>query len=91
MKNVIKLDNYYSPDDLIKVNKEFVQYYNYEKYHESIRNLTPYDVFFGHNKKILKDRSKIKEKPLQERRKDYIKRNSNWIMSIFKISLYNHT
>ena len=40
MKNVIKLDNYYSPEDLSKAIAEFVKYYNYERYHESLRNLT---------------------------------------------------
>ena len=72
MKNVIKLDNYYSPDDLIKAIAEFVHYYNNERYHESLGNLTPADVYFGRDKKILKERSKIKEKTLQERRKNYI-------------------
>ena len=74
MKNVIKLDNYYSPEDLIKAIAEFVKYYKYERYHESLRNLTPADVYFGRDKKILKERSKIKEKTLQERRKNYIVR-----------------
>ena len=73
MKNVIKLDNYYSPEDLIKAIAEFVQYYNNERYHESLRNLTPADVYFGRDKKILKERSRIKEKTLKERRKNYIK------------------
>jgi len=48
--------------------------FNYERYHESLRNLTPADVYFGRDKKILKERSKIKEKTLLERRKNYIKR-----------------
>jgi transposase InsO family protein len=74
MKNVIKLDNYYSPEDLIKAIAEFVKYYNYERYHESLRNLTPADVYLGHDKKILKERSKLKEKTIQERRKNYIVR-----------------
>jgi transposase InsO family protein len=74
MKNVIKLDNYYSPEDLIKAIAEFVKYYNYERYHESLRNLTPADIYFGRDKKILRERSKIKEKTLQERRKNYIVR-----------------
>jgi len=47
MKNVVKLDNYYSPEDLIKAIAEFVNYYNYERYHESLKNLTPADVYFG--------------------------------------------
>jgi transposase InsO family protein len=74
MKNVIKLDNYYSPQDLLKAIDEFVKYYNYERYHESLRNLTPADVYFGRDKKILKERSKIKEKTMKERRRNYIVR-----------------
>lgn len=74
MKNVVKLDNYYSPEDLIKAISEFVNYYNYERYHESLRNLTPADVYFGRDKQILKERSKIKEKSMLERRKKYIVR-----------------
>lgn len=74
MKNVVKLDNYYSPEDLIKAIAEFVNYYNYERYHESLRNLTPADIYFGRDKLILKERSKIKEKTMSERRKNYIVR-----------------
>jgi transposase InsO family protein len=72
MKNVVKLDNYYSPEDLIKAIAEFVNYYNYERYHESLRNLTPADVYFGRDKQILNERSKIKEKTMKERRNNYI-------------------
>ena len=72
MKNVIKLDNYSSSEDLIKAIAEFVNYYNYERYHESLRNLTPADVYFGRDKQILKERSKNKEKTMKERRKNYI-------------------
>lgn len=72
MKNVIKLDNYYSPEDLEKAIAEFVQYYNYQRYHESLNNLTPADVYFGRDKQILKERRKTKEKTLEERRKNYI-------------------
>ena len=54
MKNVIKLDNYYSPEDLGKAIAEFVHFYNYERYHESLNNLTPADVYFGRDKQILK-------------------------------------
>ena len=72
MKNVIKLDNYYSPEDLEKAISEFVHYYNYERYHESLNNLTPADVYFGRDKQILKERRKTKEKTMEERRKNYI-------------------
>ncbi len=73
MKNVIKLDNYYSPGDLIKALSEFIEYYNNQRYHESLGNLTPADVYYGRDREILKKRKEIKEKTLSERRKNYIK------------------
>jgi transposase InsO family protein len=72
MKNVIRLDNYYSPDDLVHAISEFVDYYNNKRYHESLKNLTPADVYYGRSRKILRERSKIKEKTLKERRRTYI-------------------
>ena len=72
MKNVVRLDNYYSPEDLIKAMSEFVKYYNYERYHESLGNLTPADVYYGRDQKVIRQRNKIKEKTLIKRRKNYI-------------------
>jgi transposase InsO family protein len=72
MKNVIWLDNYYSLEDLIRSIGEFVKYYNNERYHESLGNLTPDDVYCGRDRKIVIQRIKIKEKTLSKRRKNYI-------------------
>jgi putative transposase len=36
MKNLVKLDNYYHPEQLVSVIKNFVEYYNYERYYESL-------------------------------------------------------
>jgi putative transposase len=44
MKNVVKLDNYYCSEELEAVLKKFVQVYNNERYHESLKNFTPADV-----------------------------------------------
>ena len=68
MKNIIKLDNYYSPEELKKRLAEFVEYYNNRRYHESLNNLTPADVFFGRDQKILKRRQKIKRKTMKKRK-----------------------
>jgi len=47
-----------------KVLGEFVNRYNNERYHESLQNLTPADVYFGRRDEILRERRKIKEKRL---------------------------
>lgn len=75
MKNVVKLDIFYTPDELRQAIADFVYYYNNQRYHESLENLTPADVYYGKGPKILKERSKIKEKTLVDRRKNYIKNN----------------
>lgn len=75
MKNVVKLDNYYTPDELSHAIADFVNYYNYQRYHESLKNLTPADVYYGRGLKILQERRLIKERTLVERRKSYIKNN----------------
>lgn len=72
MKNVVKLDNYYSPEELIRALEKFVYYYNYERYHESINNLRPCDVYFGMADKILKQREKTKSETIKSRRKKYL-------------------
>lgn len=82
MKNVIKLDNYFSPGQLEQSMHTFVEYYNQKRYHESIHNLTPADVFYGRAERILKRRKKIKTKTLSERKKQNQKLNVNSFKSI---------
>ena len=69
MKNIVKLDNYFSPGQLKLKMKEFVHYYNHERYHESLQNLTPADVYFGRAQRRLKHRKIVKLKTLNERKK----------------------
>jgi transposase InsO family protein len=45
MKNQILLENYYLPGELKAALHQFVDYYNHERYHESLKNLKPADVF----------------------------------------------
>ena len=68
MKNVVKLQNYYSPEELEQEIARFVEYYNHQRYHESLDNLTPADVYFGRNKEVLSKREEIKKRTLQQRR-----------------------
>jgi putative transposase len=71
MKNVVKLDNYFSPGQLENKLRDFVHYYNHERYHESIENLTPAEVYFGQAERKLKRREKIKIRTLNERKKQH--------------------
>jgi len=45
MKNVVKLENYNFPGELKLALRDFVDYYNHERYHESLKNVTPADVY----------------------------------------------
>ena len=68
MKNIVKLEHYYSPGDLINSLEGFVDYYNNHRYHESLQNCTPADVYFGRQKSILKQRENLKQKTMRKRR-----------------------
>ena len=68
MKNIIKLTNYYSPEELNKEISKFVEYYNQSRYHEGINNLTPADVYFGKGEEILVTRKKTKVRTMKKRR-----------------------
>ena len=77
MKNVIKLDNYFSPGQLEQSMNSFVEYYNHQRYHESIRNMTPADVFYGRAERVLNRRKRVKTKTLRDRKKQNQKLNVN--------------
>jgi len=64
LKNRILLENYYLPGDLEAQIDAFVAYYNHRRYHESIDNLTPADVYFGRGQTILLQRERIKRKTI---------------------------
>ena len=70
MKNVVKLDHYYSPGDLKRSIGDFVDYYNNRRYHESINNVTPADVYFGRRREVLGIRDRIKNKTLEARKRE---------------------
>ena len=67
LKNRILLENYYLPGDLEAQIDAFVSYYNHQRYHESLKNLTPADVYFGRGQTILLQRERIKRKTIEHR------------------------
>lgn len=68
IKNVINLQYYYFPGELEQAIREFVEYYNHQRYHESLDNLKPADVYYGRGKRIIIQREILKEQTLQMRR-----------------------
>ena len=68
LKNRILLENYYLPGALEEAIAAFVEHYNHQRYHESLGNLTPADVYFGRAETILSQRKEIKAKTIETRR-----------------------
>ena len=73
MKNRILLENYYLPGDLERQIEAFVDYYNNQRYHESLGNLTPADVYHGRGAQILSMREEIKKQTIRKRRMQHQK------------------
>ena len=68
MKNRVLLENYFLPGDLERQIRAFVDHYNTHRYHESLNNLTPADVYHARGAKILKMREEINKKTILIRR-----------------------
>lgn len=61
MKNLILLKYYYSPSELKDQISVFVDYYNHHRYHKALNNVTPADVYYGHDLEVLGWRKQIKQ------------------------------
>ena len=70
MKNVVKLAHYYSLGELERAIGQFVHHYNHERYHESLNNVTPADVYFGRYQEIMDRRAIIKRETLRQRKRE---------------------
>lgn len=68
MKNLILLDNYFAPAELTERIREWVEYYNHQRYHEAIANVTPADKFYGRDRMILERSEKVREETMKTRR-----------------------
>jgi hypothetical protein len=62
------VENYYLPGDLEAQIADFIDDYNHRRYHESIDNLTPADVYCGLGTAILAERQRIKRQTIANRR-----------------------
>jgi transposase InsO family protein len=70
IKGEINLVPYEMPGELKEAIKAFIDYYNYERYHEGLGDVTPYDVYTGRYLEIIQRRKEAKSRALQVRR-DY--------------------
>jgi putative transposase len=75
LKNQVLLENYNLPGDLKTRIAEFVDYYDTERYHESLDNLTPEDVYTGCEQTVL-DRRRKKRKTIEKRRRPYYRQEA---------------
>jgi putative transposase len=67
LKNRILLENYYLPGQLEARIDAFIEHYNHRRYHESLNDVTPADVFFGRAQTILLDRQRIKQQTIRQK------------------------
>ncbi len=68
LKNRFLLENYFLPGQLEAAVGAFVTHYNHHRYHESLGNLPPADVYFGRGAAILAERDQIKKLTIRNRR-----------------------
>jgi transposase InsO family protein len=61
---------YELPSQLERALADFVDYYNYRRYHKALGNVTPADVLYGRREKILERRKEVQIQTIN-RRKDY--------------------
>ena len=58
---------YFCPSELEKAIAQWVKYYNERRFHESLDNLTPRDVYLGQGEKIKRIRETIKQNSINKR------------------------
>ncbi len=83
MKNLIKLQQYWFPEELERNIASFVEWYNNERVHESLNNITPHDMYHGKQREILTRSERNKRKTLQVRKQQNLKsrRKNNYTVN----------
>jgi putative transposase len=61
---------YELPSQLERAIADFVDYYNYRRYHKALGNVTPADVLYGRREEILERRKEVQIQTIN-RRRDY--------------------
>jgi len=68
MKERVLLVVHGAPWELAQDVRDFVLYYNAQRYHEALGNVTPDDVYFGEKEEILEKRRELKKQTLARRK-----------------------
>jgi len=68
---------YTSPESLRAAIAEFIEFCNYRRCHEGIKNVTPADVYFGWREEILKRRKEQKQATIYHRFRYNLGRSSD--------------
>ncbi|MFC1875424.1 IS3 family transposase [Chloroflexota bacterium] len=70
LKRVVNQLPYELPSQLEKAIADFVDYYNYRRYHKALGDVTPADVLYSRREEIIKRRREVRAQTII-RRKDY--------------------
>ena len=76
-KEKVNLNVHETPMELEREIAAFIRWYNSERYHEALGNVTPDDVYFGRADAIFEQRKILKQKTLARRRARNIKSHEN--------------
>ncbi len=69
IKGKLNLVPYDTPSELEREINSFVRYYNYYRYHEALKNVTPFDVYSGRQSEILQRRREVKTETFEKRKR----------------------
>jgi len=68
IKGEIYLLPYEMPGELKEAVKAFIEYYNYQRYHEGLGDVTPYDAYTGRHLEVIQRRKEAKNRALSARK-----------------------